>query len=193
MTTAQLSRIALLAGVGLIVLGATTGCDPAAPKPTDTPIATALPTITASPTPTPTPTAEPFAIACDTILSPATIAAIHGTLVPPADFFAKNASEVSSSPYLLMQANGGVVCAYSGGSEINTAYGYSPLDPSQAAEADSLIIGTNDHYSTSAYSGGTLYTTGMDGNPFTLFLITGTGLYLASTTAILDELLATIP
>lgn len=190
MTTAQLSRIAIVASISLIVLGAITGCDPTGPEPTDTATPDPLPTVTV--TPTPTPTVEPFVIACDTILSPATIAAIPGTLVPPADFFAKNASEVSSSPYLLMQANGGVVCAYSGGSEIGTVYGYSPLDPSQAAEADSLIIGTNDHYSTSSYSGGTLYTTGMDGNPFTLFLITDTGLYLASTTAILDELVATV-
>jgi len=90
-----------------------------------------------------------------------------------------------------MRDNGGTVCAF-GNLEIGTVYGYSPLAASQVAEVDSLIL-SGDPYTTSSYAGGTLYTSGMDGNPFTFLLITDTGLYLATTMALIDEMLATVP
>lgn len=192
MKTTQFTRLAFLASVSLVVLGSTSGCTPGTPAPSATPTAiAATPVAPATPTPTPTPTTIPFAIDCDTIVSPATRASITSPLFPPADFFAKNASEVSSSQYLVMRDNGGTVCAF-GGNEVGVVYGYSPLAASQVAEVDSLILGA-DPYTTSTYAGGTLYTSGMDGNPFTFFLITDTGLYLATTMAILDDLLATVP
>ena len=114
-------------------------------------------------------------------------------LFAPADFFAKVRSEVSSSPYILMQDNGGIVCPYATSSEVVVAYGYAPLADSQVAEADSLIIGTNDGYVTSSYAGGTLYDSATEGNAFEFFLIVPGAMYVATTTEILDEMLATVP
>ncbi len=180
-----------LAGALMISLS---GCDPESPTPTETAGASS-PAPTESPTASVTPTAEPFVADCSSIIPQSRrdwVASSTWTLFPPADFFAKNRSEVSASPYILMQDNGGIVCPYSTGLEVVLAYGYAPLADSQVAEADSLIMSA-DPYTTSSYAGGTLYTSGMDGNPFTYFLIVPGAIYLASTVEIIDEMMATIP
>ncbi|MFM9877258.1 MAG: hypothetical protein ACKVOG_05325 [Rhodoglobus sp.] len=154
---------------------------------------------TATPTPDASgsePTVAPFVIDCTSII-PASrqdwLATSGWPLFAPADFFAKVRSEVSSSPYILMQDNGGIVCPYATSSEVVVAYGYAPLADSQVAEADSLIIGTNDGYVTSSYAGGTLYDSATEGNAFEFFLIVPGAIFVATTTEILDEMLATVP
>ena len=91
-----------------------------------------------------------------------------------------------------MQDNGGIVCPYSTSLEVVLAYGYAPLAASQVTEMDSLIV-SGDPYTTSSYAGGTLYTSGMDANPFTYFLIVPGSVYLASTVEIIDEMMAIVP
>lgn len=166
------------------------------PMPTPSTSASSASTSTATPaaTPTPTPTAAAFAVSCDTVLSPGRVAALSaaGSLVAPADFFAKVASDGMPSPYTIFEANGGVVCAYSAGSEVSAVYGYTKLNPGQSGEIGSLISGS-DPYSSTPYAGGTLYSTQMDGNPFALFLVLESATYLASSQEILDDLLATVP
>lgn len=172
----------------------TGGTDSAGPTGSPTPTAS----VTATPTPTAsaTPTTAPFAIDCTSII-PASrqdwLATSGWPLFAPADFFAKVRSEVSSSPYILMEDNGGIVCPYATSNEIVVAYGYAPLADSQVAEADSLIIGTNDGYVTSSYAGGTLYDSATEGNAFEFFLIVPGAIFVATTTEILDEMLATVP
>lgn len=186
-------RLAAVLSLSLGLSLALASCTPPAPEPTPTVAETATPTPT--PTPAPLPPVEPFAIACDTIVPAArfaTLTSTSGTLTSAADFIAKVRSEVATSPYILMDDNGGVTCAW-GGLEVVFVYGYAPLNPGQASEADALIL-AGDPYTTSAYAGGgTLYTSAMDGNPFTYFLVTDTDMYLATTTEVLDELVATVP
>lgn len=185
--------------IASMVIALMTACTPTG---TDTAESTGSPTPTASATATPTPTASatpttaPFAIDCTSII-PASrqdwLATSGWPLFEPSEFFAKVRSEVSSSPYILMQDNGGIVCPYATSNEIVVAYGYAPLADSQVAEADSLIIGTNDGYVTSSYAGGTLYDSTTEGNAFEFFLIVPGAIFVATTTEILDELLATVP
>ena len=188
------------AGIAVALLAACTptgGTDTAdatgSPSPSVSASAKPQPTPTASPTPT---AAAPFVIDCTSII-PASrqdwLATSGWPLFAPADFFAKVRSEVSSSPYILVQDNGGIVCPYATSSEVVVAYGYAPLADSQVAEADSLIIGTNDGYVTSSYAGGTLYDSATEGNAFEFFLIVPGAMYVATTTEILDEMLATVP
>lgn len=164
--------------------------------PSGSPTPTASATATPTPTASATPTTAPFAIDCTSII-PASrqdwLATSGWPLFEPADFFAKVRSEVSSSPYILMQDNGGIVCPYATSNEIVVAYGYAPLADSQVAEAESLIIGTNDGYVTSSYAGGTLYDSATEGNAFEFFLIVPGAIFVATTTEILDEMLATVP
>ena len=178
-----------------------TGCTPTSgPDDAD---ATGSPTPAASETATPTaeagrpePTVAPFVIDCSSIIPPSRqdwIATSGWPLFAPADFFAKVRSEVATSPYILMQDNGGIVCPYETGLEVVVAYGYAPLADSQVAEADSLIIATNDGYVTSSYAGGTLYDSTTEGNAFEFFLIVPGAMFVATTTEILDEMLATVP
>ena len=180
--------VALLAGC------TPTGTDTADASGSPSPAASAT-TPAATPSATPT-AAAPFVIDCTSII-PASrqdwLATSGWPLFAPADFFAKVRSEVSSSPYILMQDNGGIVCPYATSSEVVVAYGYAPLADSQVAEADSLIIGTNDGYVTSSYAGGTLYDSATEGNAFEFFLIVPGAIYVATTTEILDEMLATVP
>ncbi|MDP3208059.1 MAG: hypothetical protein Q8M65_02825, partial [Rhodoglobus sp.] len=172
------------------------GCGPAGPTPTATVASsTSPPTATAS-TPTPTATAAPFVVDCLSIIPQSRrdwVASSGWPLFAPADFFAKNRSEVASSPYILMQDNGGIVCPYATSLEIVLAYGYAPLADSQVTEANSLILGAGDSYATSSYAGGTLYDSATEGNAFEFFLIVPGAIYVASTVEILDEMMATIP
>ncbi len=92
-----------------------------------------------------------------------------------------------------MQDNGGIVCPHTTGFEVVVAYGYAPLAASQVAEAEALIGGTGDTYTPSPYAGGTLWQSAIEGNAFEFFLILPGGMYVATTTEILDEMLATIP
>jgi hypothetical protein len=186
------------ASIAVALLAACTptgGTDTADPSGSATPTVSATATPTATPSATPT-AAAPFVIDCTSII-PASrqdwLATSGWPLFAPADFFAKVRSEVSSSPYILMQDNGGIVCPYATSSEVVVAYGYAPLADSQVAEADSLIIGTNDGYVTSSYAGGTLYDSATEGNAFEFFLIVPGAMYVATTTEILDEMLATVP
>ncbi len=176
------------------------GCTPAAddagstPTPSPTPSESATPT----PTPTPTPTAEagPFVVDCQSIIPQSRRDWVNSSgwpLFAPEEFFAKVRSEVASSPYILMQDNGGIVCPYTAGFEVTLAYGYAPLADAQVAEADALILGMGDLHSTSPYAGGTLYTSGIDGNAFEFFLIVPGALFMATTLEILEEMVATVP
>jgi len=187
-----------LAVVAILLAGCTpTGGDPAAsgsstPKPTET--------VASSPTPTPTPTVapepEPFVIDCQSIIPPSRRDWVNSSgwpLFAPEEFFAKVRSEVSASPYILMQDNGGIVCPYTAGFEVTLAYGYAPLADSQVAEADALIQGMGDMHTTSSYAGGTLYTSGIEGNAFQLFLIVPGRMFVSTTLEILDEMVATVP
>lgn len=194
----------LLAGALLAALAACTPGSPGSPGSSATSGATSTPTPTgtATSTPTPTPTAAPpveaapFVIDCNSIIPQSRrdwLASSGWPLFPPADFFAKVRSEVPSSPYILMQDNGGTVCPHTTGFEVVVAYGYAPLAASQVAEAESLIAGTNDGYSPSSYAGGTLWDSPVEGNAFEFFLIVSDGIYVATTTEILDEMLATVP
>ncbi|MEQ1738258.1 MAG: hypothetical protein ABL886_17880 [Rhodoglobus sp.] len=172
------------------------GCDPSGPTPTETVASTPTETPTETPTPTPTPTVEPFVLDCSSIIPQSRrdyVASLGGTLFPPADFFAKNSS-APSSPYLLMQNNGGIICAYGGGLELTYAYGYAPLfDDAQVAEVTALILGPGDTYEISSYGGGTLYNSNTDGNPFEFFLVVPGAVYNASSVELIDEMIATIP
>ena len=187
-----------LAVVAILLAGCTpTGGDPApsgssTPKPTET--------VASSPTPTPTPTVapepEPFVIDCQSIIPPSRRDWVNSSgwpLFAPEEFFAKVRSEVSSSPYILMQDNGGIVCPYTAGFEVTLAYGYAPLADSQVAEADALIQGMGDMHTASSYAGGTLYTSGIEGNAFQLFLIVPGRMFVSTTLEILDEMVATVP
>ncbi len=189
-------------GVGVLVVSALVSalvaCDPIEPTPSETPSTSATETsaVTPTPTATPTPTTEPFVVDCMSIIPQSRrdwVASSGWTAFAPADFFAKVRSEVVSSPYILMQDNGGTVCPYYTSSEILLAYGYAPLADSQVAEADALIAGTNDNYATSPYAGGTLYDSATEGNAFEFFLIVPGAIYVASTVEIIDEMLATVP
>jgi hypothetical protein len=90
-----------------------------------------------------------------------------------------------------MRDNGGTVCAF-GKLEVGTVYGYSRLNPGQNSDVGGYIL-AGDPYTTSSYLGGTLYTSGMDGNPFTFYLVTSKEIYLATTMPLLDNMLATVP
>jgi hypothetical protein len=92
-----------------------------------------------------------------------------------------------------MKDNGGIVCPWAGSSEVIWAYGFSVLSADQVDDAVTLLAETNDGYAPTPYEDGTLYTTSMEGNPFTHFFITDGAWYVASTTEILDELRATVP
>jgi len=194
---------AIHSALGLVVAAVLlAGCTPGSGDPASTSSATPKPTETvatpATPTPTPTPTAEagPFVIDCQSIIPQSRRDWVNSSgwpLFAPADFFAKVRSEVSASPYILMQDNGGIVCPYTVGFEVTLAYGYAPLADSQVAEADSLIQGMGDMHTTSSHAGGTLYTSGIEGNAFQLFLIVPGGMFVATTLDILDEMVATVP
>jgi len=90
-----------------------------------------------------------------------------------------------------MRDNGGTVCAF-GKLEVGTVYGYSRLNPGQNSDVGAYIL-AGDPYTTSTYLGGTLYTSGMDGNPFTFYLVTSKEIYLATSMPLLDNILATVP
>jgi hypothetical protein len=115
------------------------------------------------------------------------------SLFPPEEFYAKNAAEGHPGPYALMDANGGVVCPWAGDSEVQFAYGYSPLSEGEVADAMALIVDTGDMYSDSAFDGGTLYTSEIDGNAFALFFITDTAWFVATDTVVLEEMRAIVP
>jgi len=195
MTATTRSTAAIAALLACTILATAGACGGPAPEPAPTFSSTSsTPGASAAPTPTATAgesTGVPeVPIDCDTIIPQSRQDSLAGsglTLTPPADFFAKVASEGQPSVYNLFQANGGIVCAWGNGSEVVSAYGYSPLPTEQAENAAALIQGS-DPYSVSEYAGGTLYTSQMDGNPFTFFLIVDTHIYLATTTEILDEL-----
>ena len=190
-----LTLIGASMAVALLAACGPTATDTAGSSGSSTPTVGATSTPTATPSATPT-AAAPFVIDCTSII-PASrqdwLATSGWPLFAPADFFAKVRSEVSSSPYIMMQDNGGIVCPYTTGFEVVVAYGYAPLADSQVTEADSLIIGTNDGYVTSSYAGGTLYDSSTEGNAFEFFLIVPGAIYVATTTEILDEMLATVP
>lgn len=191
------TRTALGLAVAALLLA---GCTPGAGDASSTPSPTPTETVTASPTPTPTPTptaeAGPFVIDCQSIIPQSRRDWVNSSgwpLFAPADFFAKVRSEVSASPYILMQDNGGIVCPYTVGFEVTLAYGYAPLADSQVAEADALIQAMGDLHTLSSYAGGTLYTSGIEGNAFQHFLIIPGRMFVSTTLEILDEMVATVP
>lgn len=171
-------------------------CTPLAPEaePTSAPPTTSAPSPSATPTPTTTPEPE-FVVACDTIVPPSrrdSLTAFGLSETPAADFFAKVRSEVEASPYFLMHDSGGVVCSWHKGYEILTAYGYAPLSPGQVAEAEALIAGMADTFETSVYATGTLWTSTYEENAFRYFLVTSDGIYVATATELIDEMLARV-
>lgn len=188
-----------LAIAATLLVGCTPAADDAGSTPTPTPSPTPTETATPTPTPTPTPTAEagPFVIDCQSIIPQSRRDWVNSSgwpLFAPEEFFAKVRSEAPySGPYILIQDNGGIVCPYTAGFEVTLAYGYAPLADSQVAEADSAILGMGDLHTTSPYAGGTLYTSGIDGNAFQYFLIIPGRIFVASTVEIIDEMVATVP
>lgn len=176
--------------IALVLL---TGCTGA---PSDAGSTAPPPSPSSSRAPAATESAAPaIEIACNTIVPPSRrdyLTNIGLAETPAADFFTKVRSEVAASPYLLMEDNGGVVCAWGAHNEYVQVYGYSPLTSSQVAEAESLIVATNDNYASTAHTEGTLWTTEMDGNPFTYFLVANDGLYVATSTEMLDEMIARV-
>lgn len=185
-----------------LALLALTGCDPTG-APTPSPTASGTGTASATATPTPTPTATSSGedgsgggdgpLACDTIISPATLATLTSsglTLTPPAEFFAKVRSDVPAdfvSPWFFFEDNGGIVCVWGNGSEVLEVYGVVDLPADQYPAFRGAML-NSDPYSM-AESDAVLFSSEMDGNPFRYVLVRSNGAtYVASELPLIEEL-----
>lgn len=177
--------------VAVVAALALAGCAPTS-EPNSSPSGEPVPTPSA-PTPTEQP-AEPFVIACDTLIPIERydeIIAAGTPLYPPADFFAKLRANPEPSPLVLFDEFGGTICPFSGGFEVVLAYGYSPLTATQSETAIAAL--TADDYVPSEAETGTLYTSATDGNAFKFVLVEDGRWFVASNLSVINEMLAAVP
>jgi hypothetical protein len=195
----------MLAGSAVLAIVALTGCDPTG-TPTPTPTATRSSSPSATTTPTPTATAGDeggsggggaVALACDSIIGPATWAELEGgdlLPTPPDEFFAKIRGEIPAgyvSPWLFFQDNGGIVCTWHNGMEVVAVYGYMDLPADQYPAFHDAMV-NSDPYLVEE-SDAVLFTTQMEGNPFSYVLAGNGPTYVATTLEIIEEMKVLVP
>lgn len=151
-TRPRAAAILLTLSAGLLLAG----CGPTEPGPASS----TKPTATASPsaTPTPTPTAEPApsALACESIVTAATIGGFtsEGTLItPPAEFDAKLTAE--GNALAVFFDAGGVVCQTGAGAGAFEIFAYAPLTEAQFAPVQAQFLA--EGYSEQVTDAGLLY------------------------------------
>ncbi|MGV8884157.1 MAG: hypothetical protein ACOH1T_01030 [Microbacteriaceae bacterium] len=192
---------AVCAATAIALLLTASACAQTAPATTPGPTesATLAPT---TPEPTPTTLSEALALSCESLIGDAIVAELTAssqTMTPQAQFHQKVLDEASSNDpagepsHALFVHNGGVVCQWGAGLRAFELYGYSPIDATDAATQQSLLLAKG--FTSSAFSpGGMLFSDpGTDERLDHFYLFTDGHWYMSTDRSHLVQMSANFP